>query len=100
MPKLFITVPHSLGQDDATERLREQFISAKDAYGEHVSNLKAQWDANVLNFRFTTFGATVKGSVTAEPSEVKVHANLPLMAAMFKGTIEQQIRDRLTKLLA
>ena len=53
-----------------------------------------------LNFRFTTFGANVKGTVTVEPSQVNVHADLPLMAAMFKGTIEAKIRDRLARLLA
>ena len=100
MPKLSITVPHSLGQDNATERLKERFATARGDYEEHVSNLEEHWDGNTLSFRFTTFGANVKGTVTVEPSQVNVHANLPLMAAMFKGTIETQIRDRFAKLLA
>ena len=99
MPKLSINVPHSLGQEKATERLKEQFSNFKGAYEEHVSDLEEQWDGDVLTFGFTTFGAKIKGTVTVEPSEVKINVSLPLMAAMFKGTIEKQTRDRLAKML-
>ena len=88
-----------MGQEKATNRLKKQFGIVRDAYAQHVSDLQEQWNGNVLDYRFTTLGATIRGTVTVEPSEVTVNADLPLMAVMFKGQIEQQIRNRLTELL-
>jgi len=99
MPKLSMSVPHSLGQEEAVERLKEHFSSIKEAYGEHVSRLEEQWDDHVLTFLFTTRGVTVNGTVTIDPSDVKVVARLPLAAMIFKGRIESQIRERLSQML-
>jgi hypothetical protein len=38
--------------------------------------------------------------VTVEPNEVKLHGVLPFAAMMFKGKIEQTVREELEKLLA
>jgi len=100
MPSISLVVPHTLGQEEATSRLKNGFGNIRQTYQEHVSDLEETWDDNVLTYSFKTFGLSIKGTVTVEPSEVKLHSNLPLPAVMFKGTIEQQVRDHMTKLLA
>ena len=100
MPTLTVGVAHSLSQDEATERLKQEFDSAKDRYGKQVSDLHGEWDGHGMNFRFTTFGMKIAGTVTSEPSRVRVDAKLPLGAMIFRGAIEQQIRDELGKVLA
>ena len=100
MPKLSMSVPHSLGQEEASQRLKQKFSSIKETYKDQVSDLEEEWNGNVLNFRFTTYGVTIKGDVTAAPSDVKVKADLPMVAMMLKGTIERQISEQLGKLLA
>jgi len=100
MPGISMVVPHELDQEEATSRLKHGVGHIREAYEEHVSDLAETWDGNVLTYRFKTYGFTIEGKVTVEPSEVKLDASLPLVATMFKGTIEQQIRDRLNKLLA
>jgi hypothetical protein len=57
-------------------------------------------DGNTATFEFKAMGFSVKGKVVVEPSEVKVDAQLPMAAALFKGTIEQQLRSELGKMLA
>lgn len=100
MPKLSVSIPHTLSQEEATRRLQEHFQTVFQKFQEHVQNYEEQWEGNQLQFRFTTFGFGVQGNVNSEPSEVRVNADLPLTAMMFKGMIEQQVREELTRALA
>ena len=100
MPKLTVDVPHALGRQQATQRLKEQFDEVKDKFAQHVSELVEQWDGNVLSFGFTTLGVQIQGTVTAGESEVRVAAELPYAAMLFRSTLEKRIRDQLGKVLA
>jgi len=100
MPKLLTTIPHSLGEEEATRRLRDGFRDIKASSRDQVTDLEEVWEGNTLAFSFNGFGFPIKGTVVAEPREVKVAAVLPFAAMMFKGMIERQVRERLSKLLA
>jgi putative polyhydroxyalkanoate system protein len=100
MPKLSVTVPHDMEQDQAVERLKERFGDLQRRFGDSVQDFEEQWDGNVLSYRFTTLGVKVRGTVTAVDSHVTVTAELPLLAMALKGTIETQIRSELEKILA
>jgi hypothetical protein len=100
MPKLSLVTPHALGEEEASRRLRGESDAAVAAFGDKVKNLEQTWADNTLSFRFTALGMAVRGNVTVEPSAVKTTADLPLAAMMFKGAIEQQIQERLGRLLA
>jgi hypothetical protein len=99
MPKLAFNVPHQLSQDEATRRLKERIAAARQSYQQQVSSFEERWSDSRLDFRFSTMGITVKGHVTSAEAEVCVHADLPLLALPFKGTIEKQVREELTRLL-
>jgi putative polyhydroxyalkanoate system protein len=100
MPSLSISMPHSLGADAATERLKTFFEKLKSRHQDKVSNLEEQWNGNRLDYSFSTFGFNIKGDLTVEPDEIKVNGSLPFAAMMFKGKIEQSVREELEKLLA
>ena len=100
MPTLNVHVPHTLGQEQAICRLKEQLGKAKNKFGQEVSDLEEEWDGNVLSFGFTTLGVKIRGTVTSAESEVKVAAKLPYAAMLFRGAIERQIRGELEKILA
>jgi putative polyhydroxyalkanoate system protein len=100
MPSLTITVPHSLGADEATARLKTFLERLKEKYKDQMSNLEQQWEGNKLDYGFSTFGFNIKGDLNVEPNEVRVSGSLPFAAMMFKGKIEQSIREELEKLLA
>ncbi|MBI3837770.1 MAG: polyhydroxyalkanoic acid system family protein [Planctomycetia bacterium] len=42
----------------------------------------------------------IKGELTVDPNEVKINGVLPFAAMMFKGKIEQTVREELEKVLA
>jgi hypothetical protein len=99
MPKLAVSVPHTLSQEEATRRIQERVNLARETFQERVQDLEEHWDGNRLAFRFTTFGFPIQGEVASEPAEVQVNADLPLAAMMFKGMIEQQVREELSRVL-
>jgi hypothetical protein len=99
MPKLAFNVSHQLSQDEATRRLKERVAAARQSYQHQVSGFEEKWSDSRLDFRFSTMGITVKGHVTSAEAEVRVHADLPLVALPFRGTIEKQVREELRKLL-
>ena len=99
MPSLSISAPHALGQEEATTRLKNFFAKLKERHQDKMSNLEEQWDDNRLAYAFSTYGFNIKGDVTVEPNEIKVNGQLPFAAMMFKGKIEQTVREELEKLL-
>lgn len=100
MPSLSITTPHTLTAEEATARLKSFFEKLKERHQDKVSNLEEQWQDNRLSYSFSTYGFHIKGDLTVEPNEVKVSGSLPFAAMMFKGKIEQSVREELEKLLA
>jgi hypothetical protein len=100
MPKLKITVPHSLEQQDALTRMQGYLTKLKNAYPDRVNNLTEEWVGNVLNFGFSAMGFGVNGAMTVGDKDVTVDADLPFAAMMFKGKIEQAVRDELTRVLS
>jgi hypothetical protein len=100
MPSLALSIPNPLGQQQAAEKLKAFFAHMKERHGDKLTNLEETWaDDHHLNYSFTTYGFNIKGDLAVEPEAVKMNANLPFAAMMFKGKIEQAIRDELTKVL-
>jgi putative polyhydroxyalkanoate system protein len=99
MPKLSVSIPHALGQDAATKQLQNILEKMKERYQSQYSDLTESWEGNVLNYGFKTFGFPIKGSMDVQPSEVKVDADLPFAAMMFKARIEQELKTTLARWL-
>lgn len=100
MPKFAISVPHALGQEEAVRRIKERFDSIAVTHQGQIQGLQQEWQERLMKFAFQAMGVAVSGTVTVEPAEVQVHTELPLMAMMFKGAVESQLREELTKILA
>lgn len=99
MPKISIDVPHNHGKDASLEKLKVFLDRVKQKYADKVSALEGEWTDNVLNFALTTFGITIKGTLTVEEAIAKFVGDIPFAAMMFKGQIEKGIRDELERCL-
>ncbi len=99
MPSLKVTVPHPLGQDEAIHRLKGFLEKVKQRYQNQVSDLEESWTSNALDFAFKTYGFHVKGRMIVDPADVKFEGQIPFAAMMFKGKIEQTIRDEINRVL-
>jgi hypothetical protein len=99
MPQLLLDIPHSLGQEEATRRLKEKFAAAQSQYQGQVSNYREEWQDHTFSFGFHALGMAVTGTVAVAEKNVKLTTTLPLAAAMFKGAIEKRIRQEMGDLL-
>ena len=99
MPTASVTVPHTLGQAEAAARLRMFIASIKQQYDGQVEDLRDELGADGGVFSFTVQGMKLAGTLAVRPTEVEVGCELPLLAAMFKGRIETELRDHLTRVL-
>ena len=100
MPSMSISAPHALGADEATARLKSLFAKIKERHQDKLSNLEESWEGNKLNYAFSTYGFNIKGDMTVEPNQVVLQGSLPFAAMMFKGKIEQTVKEELEKALA
>ncbi|HVA45284.1 MAG TPA: polyhydroxyalkanoic acid system family protein [Pirellulales bacterium] len=99
MPRITITVPHQLGQQVAAERLQSFLVRLKEKHQDQVSNLEEEWSENSLKFGFKTFGFQFQGTGNVSDSEAKIDVDLPFAAMIFKGKIESEMRETLTRVL-
>jgi Putative polyhydroxyalkanoic acid system protein (PHA_gran_rgn) len=99
MPAFGTEVPHSLGKEAATARLKSFIDQVRDRFKDKVSAIDGSWNENKLDFSLTTFGITVTGDLTVEEVKVVLAGQLPFAAFAFKGKIEQDIKNALEKAL-
>lgn len=99
MPKFSLSVPHSLGKQDALERLQGFSEKIQEAYGDKIKDFEQSWEAERLAFSFKTLGFKIAGGMEVEESVVQVDGELPFAIAMAKGQLTSAIEDRLQKLL-
>ncbi len=100
MPGFSTDVPHTLGKEEATERLKTFLDKVKQRYQDQVSALDGNWADNVLNFSLTTYGFKIDGSLIVEDNVAKLSGNLPFAAVAFRGKIEKSIASELEKALS
>jgi putative polyhydroxyalkanoate system protein len=100
MSQLTMETSHNLGRDEAARRLKEKFGAVRQRYASHVNDLKETWVDHTLSFGFKAMGMGVTGTVYVEDASVRLDAQLPMAAMLFKGSIERQIRQELDGLLA
>jgi hypothetical protein len=100
MPSLTITVPHSLEPQEAAERLKRLIELVKAQYGSHLSELHEEWTEQTGSFRVGAMGFKSTGTVEVRTTEVHIQGSLPFAAVMFKGKIEDAIRQQVERHLA
>jgi hypothetical protein len=100
MPSMNVVVAHTLGQMEAVNRLKSMLQEVKDRYAGQISNLEETWRETGGDFSFSAMGFKTSGTIEIEEHEVRVGGHLPLAAALFKGRIEDAIRDQISRKLA
>jgi hypothetical protein len=100
MPSTSLSVDHSLTQAEALERLQEFIPQLRERFGGQVSNLQESWEEHLLSFSFKTMGFDVSGKMAVHEEAVHFDGKLPFAALMFRGKIEQSVREELNRLLS
>lgn len=99
MPKFDLSVPHTLGQEEALKRLHGFSDKIQEKYADQLSDYRQEWNENALSFGFKTFGVKIDGQLEVAAESVDVNGTLPLTASMFKGQIVGAVQEQLERLL-
>jgi len=99
MPQIQVKIPHQIGQAGARVALERSLKEITEKHAGQLNNLAHAWDGQKLDYSFSTMGLKIAGTMRVEPTEVAVSATIPFAALLFKGKIEAELRDRLTKIL-
>lgn len=100
VPAMNISVPHNLGQEEATQRIRKLISQSRPQWEGMVSDLQENWNADQGDFSFKVMGKTVTGTIQVKPSSADVAVKLPLALLPFRSKIESELTAKARELLA
>ena len=100
MKSLEVRVAHDLEPEEVRRRIDQALLRARDQYADTVGPIDAEWeDVNRMRVRLAVMGMNFDGSVEVLVEELLVRLELPGMAKLFAGRIQEGIEERLGGLL-
>jgi hypothetical protein len=100
MPKVHLSVPHVLGQEEAKKRVVNLIAQTRAQFGDKVTDVAEAWTGGVNRFSFRVLGFSVTGQLEAQPTELLIDIDLPFAALLFKSRIESELLAHARELLA
>ena len=99
MPAIDFTLPHSFDPDEVVSRLQAFIGKLKDRNDAKFMVRSEEWSGHELKCSFSSFSFPMDAVMQVEPNQLKFHIDIPFAAMMFKGQIEQKLREELAKVL-
>ena len=91
---LIVTIPHQLGQAEATRRLQDGMKQVRSSFGDKVSFIEDTWTGSHMDFRAGAMGQTVAGRLDVAADSVRLEVDLPWVLSLFaekaKSIIQRQ----------
>ena len=88
-----VSIPHSLGKDEAQRRIKAGLEKAKGSFAG-LTLSEQTWTGDTLRFTAGAFGQSVSGEIEAQDDHVRIMVELPLllaaMAETAKGLMQKQ----------
>ena len=76
MPKMKMSIPHDLGQEEARERVQGMISNMKEQYGDKVSDLHEEWNGDTGRFSLKAMGMNLKGTLKITDSSLEVDGTI------------------------
>ena len=99
MTRFETVVGHSLPEDEAIRRIKNELAGLKTQFEGKISGLEESWEGNTCKFSLSIKGFSGSGTMIVKQSEIEIAGELPFFTVVFKKQIELTIRDKLGKLL-
>lgn len=92
------SLPFTGNAPEGVAKLKKLLDEHRAQLESKASDVKEEWQGNVLNFAFTAEGKYIEGNITVRDGAYDVYAKLPLALRLFEGTIERMIDGEVKKL--
>ena len=90
---LIVSIPHSLGRDEAMRRLKSG-LSRAASYVPVLRVDEERWEESRMIFRVRALGQAANGHVDVAEDHVKVEVTLPFLLQRFAQMAQAAIRER------
>lgn len=94
-----VSIPHKLGREEATRRLKTGLGSIRSEYGKILQVNEEIWSGDRLAFQVTALKQNVGGTVDVADDHVKLEVMLPWLLAGLAHGIQATVRARATRML-
>ncbi|ACI94177.1 conserved hypothetical protein [Afipia carboxidovorans OM5] len=91
---LVVSIPHSLGREEAIRRLKNGLSGARTQYSQYLTVNEETWDENQLAFRVTALKQAVSGTIDVAEDHVRLEVVLPWLLAKLADGAQTLIRDK------
>lgn len=95
---LVVSIPHRLGREEATRRLKGGLSRAAASIPVLVVD-EERWDGDRMDFRVRALGQAASGHIDVADDHVRLEVMLPWLLQRFAQAAQAVIRDRGTLLL-
>jgi len=100
MPQPFIvSIPHKLGKEEATRRMKAGLGHIKSQYGKVLQVNEEIWSGDRLAFRITALNQQAGGTLDVADDHVRLEVMLPWLLAGIAHGAQAMIRERANRML-
>jgi hypothetical protein len=96
---LVVSIPHHLGRDEATRRLKSGIRGVRANYGSFFTVQEEVWSEDHLQFRVSALGQVASGNIAVAADHVRLEVHLPWLLAQIAAAIQPLVRKEGTLLL-
>ena len=100
MPQpLVISIPHSLGKEEAARRLRSGLATAQSQFRQFFTVQEEIWSGDRLTFRVAALGQTASGTIDVAEDYARLEVKLPWLLSMAAQQIQRVVNAQGTTML-
>jgi hypothetical protein len=89
---LVVSIPHTLGREEAARRLKSGFANARRNLASMLTIHDDTWSEYRLSFRLTALGQNADGTIDVADDHVRLELALPWLLAKFADKFTPAIR--------
>ena len=83
-----VTIPHSLGAQEAKRRLADGLETLKTQYADRLSEAQVAWRDNHADLRVGALGQTIDARLDVEAQALRIEVDLPWILAMLAAPLQ------------
>jgi len=89
---LIVSLPHRLGRQEATRRLKTGLSNARASYSQLLAIEEETWTGDSVQFRVRALGQSANGKIDVFEDHVLLEVTLPWLLAKFAEKLVPTIR--------
>lgn len=93
-PPLVVSIPHSLGREEAARRLKSGLREVPAAFHRVLVIEEDVWTGDQLRFRVKALGQTASGTIEVADDHVRLTVTLPWLLAQLAERLSPALRHQ------